>query len=132
MFPLLPSFDTGQISMKFSISEDLGEVVKVTIAGCLTQTDIAPPLDPFKHVLGPDAYTRVVLLDMKESNYLDSMCIGWLLSAHKRFRENGGKMVIHSLQPLAANVISLLHLNGVFLLAPDAEKALKLAKGEVA
>ena len=79
--------------MKFSVSEDLEEVVKVSISGCLTQLDIAPPLDPFRQILGPNAYTRTVLLDMKESNYLDSMCIGWLLSAHKRFRENAGKLV---------------------------------------
>jgi anti-anti-sigma factor len=118
--------------MKFALSEDLGEVAKVTINGCLTQPDVAPPLDPFRQVLGPDAYSRTVLLDMRDSNYLDSMCIGWLLSAHKRFRENAGKLVIHSLQPLASNVISLLHLNGVFLIAADADKALKLAKGEVA
>ena len=116
--------------MKFSVSEDLGEVAKVTITGCLTQPDISPPLDPFRQVLGPNAYSRIVLLDMKDSNYLDSMCIGWMLSTHKRFRENGGKLVIHSLQPLASNVISLLHLNGVFLIAADGEKALKLAKGE--
>lgn len=118
--------------MKFSLSEDLGEVAKVGINGCLTQPDIAPPLDPFRQVLGPDAYKRIVLLDMRDSNYLDSMCIGWLLSAHKRFRENGGKLVIHSLQPLASNVISLLHLTNVFTIGADAEKALKLAKGEEA
>lgn len=116
--------------MKFSVSEDQGTIVKVVIAGCLTQPDVAPPLDPFKSILGADAYKRVVLLDMKDSNYLDSMCIGWLLSAHKRFRENGGKLVIHSLQPLAANVISLLHLNSVFILAADVDKASQLAKGE--
>ncbi|WP_010588111.1 STAS domain-containing protein [Schlesneria paludicola] len=118
--------------MKFSVSEDQGEVAKVVVNGCLGQPDIAPPLDPFRQVLGPEAYKRIVLLDMKDSNYLDSMCIGWLLSAHKRFRENGGKLVIHSLQPLATNVISLLHLNGVFLLAADGAKAMQLAKGEVA
>ena len=118
--------------MKFSIAEDLGEVVKVVIKGCLSQPDIAPPLDPFRAILGNDAYKRIVLLDMKESNYLDSMCIGWLLSAHKRFRESGGKLIIHSLQPVAANVISLLHLSSVFLLAADAEQAMKLAKGEAA
>ncbi len=118
--------------MKFSVSEDQGAIVKVAIAGCLTQPDVAPPLDPFRQILGPDAYKRTVLLDMRDSNYLDSMCIGWLLSSHKRFRENGGKLVIHSLQPLASNVISLLHLNSVFLLAADVDKATQLAKGEVA
>ena len=118
--------------MKFSVSEDLGDIVKVMITGCLTQPDVAPPLDPFRQILGPTAYSRTVLLDMRDSNYLDSMCIGWLLSAHKKFRENSGKLVIHSLQPLAANVISLLHLNAVFLIATDAGTAVKLAKGETA
>ena len=100
--------------MKFSVAEDLGEVVKVSITGCLTQADIAPPHDPFPQLLGADAFKRKAVLDMRDSNYLDSMCIGWLLNNHKKFRENGGKLVLHSLQPLAMNVITLLHLNNVF------------------
>ena len=118
--------------MKFSVAEDQGKVVQVTILGCLTQPDIAPPLDPLRQILGPDVYKRTVLLDMQQSNYLDSMCVGWLLKAHKQFRENGGRLVIHSLQPLASNVISLLRLNTVFQMARDAQNALELASVEVA
>ena len=115
--------------MKFSVAEDTGDYVKVVISGCLTQQDIAPPQEPFKHVLGNDAYKRIVLLNMQDSNYLDSMCIGWLLSSHKRFKEGGGKLIIHSMQPLASNVISLLHLTSVFTIAPDEAKAIAIAKG---
>lgn len=118
--------------MKFKIKEDLGEVVHVSIEGCLNHQDIAPPIDPFRAILGPHAYQKTVLLDMRDSNYLDSLCIGWLLSSHKRFREHGGKLVIHSLQPVASNVISLLRLNTVFQMACDSEEALQLARGEVA
>lgn len=118
--------------MKFSVAEDQGQVVQVTIQGCLTQSDVAPPLDPFRQILGIDVYKRTVLLDMQQSNYLDSMCVGWLLGAHKRFREQGGRLVIHSLQPLASNVISLLRLNTVFQMAGDTQKALEIARGEVA
>lgn len=118
--------------MKFSVSADQGKVVQVTIQGCLTQPDIAPPLDPLRQILGPDVYKRTVLLDMQESNYLDSMCVGWLLGTHKRFRENGGRLVIHSLQPLAYNVITLLRLNTVLQMAGDTQKALDLASVEVA
>ncbi len=118
--------------MKFSIKEDQGQVVQVAINGCLVQADIAPPLDPFRAILGANAYQKTVLLDMQDSNYLDSMCIGWLLGSHKRFREQGGKLVIHSLQPVASNVISLLKLNGILQIAADASQALQLVQGEVA
>ena len=118
--------------MKFSIKEDQGQVVQVAISGCLMQSDIAPPLDPFRAILGPNASQKTVLLDMQDSNYLDSMCIGWLLGSHKRFREQGGKLVIHSLQPVASNVISLLRLNGILQIAADTSQALQLVKGEVA
>lgn len=118
--------------MKFSIAQDLGEIVKVTIDGALNHVDISPPLDPFRQILGNDAYKRIVLLDMGQSNYLDSLCIGWLLSTNKRFRETGGQLVLHSLQPTAANVITLLRLNSVFQVASDSEKAMQMVKGEVA
>ena len=126
------SFLLGQFVMKFSISEDKGPFAHVAVTGSLTQADIAPPIDPFRAILGPNVYQRNVLLDLRESNYLDSMCIGWLLNSHKRFREQGGKLIIHSLQPVAANAISLLRLNTVFHLAADKEKALQLVQGEVA
>lgn len=116
--------------MKFSVTDDKGEYVNVAVKGNLTQPDIAPPLDPFRQILGIDAYKRTVLLDMRDSNYLDSMCIGWLLMSHKKFRDHGGKLVIHSLQPVANNAISLLRLNGVFQVAGDKEKALEIVKGE--
>jgi anti-anti-sigma factor len=118
--------------MKFSITEDQGTVAQIAVQGSLTQQDIAPPLDPFRAALGHNAYQRNVLLDLNDSSYLDSMCIGWLLNAHKRFREQGGKLVIHSLQPVATNAISLLRLNTVFHMASDKEKALQLVQGEVA
>ncbi len=116
--------------MKFSIKEDQGQVVQVAIAGALVQADISPPLDPFRAILGPNAYQKTVLLDMQDSNYLDSMCIGWLLGSHKRFREQGGKLVIHSLQPVASNVIALLKLNSIFQIAADTTSALQLAQGQ--
>ena len=118
--------------MKFTIAQDQGRVVQVVIDGCLTQQDIAPPIDPFRQILGTEVYQRTVLLDMHDCNYLDSMCIGWLLAAHKRFREHGGRLVMHSLQPLASNVISLLKLNTVFQMAGNTEKALQLVQPEVA
>ncbi|HEY0984328.1 MULTISPECIES: STAS domain-containing protein [unclassified Schlesneria] len=118
--------------MKFKIKEDRDDVVQVSIEGCLNQQDVAPPIDPIRALLGPSAYQKTVLLDMRDSSYLDSLCIGWLLSCHKRFREQGGKLVIHSLPTVAANVISLLRLNTVFQMADDSEKALQLARGEVA
>ena len=111
--------------MAFSIVADQGRVVLVVIQGCLTQ-----PIDPFRALLGPEAYQRKVLLDLRDSNYLDSMCIGWLLSSQKRFRENGGQLVLHSLQPMAANVFSLLRLDKVFHIAEDQQKALELTRDE--
>jgi anti-anti-sigma factor len=116
--------------MKFSVTEDHGQVAHVTVQGCLNQSDIAPPIDPIRAVLGPNGYQRTVLLDLRESSYLDSMCIGWLLSTHKRFREQGGKLILHSLQPVASNAISLLRLNTVFQLAADKEQALQLVRGD--
>lgn len=115
--------------MKFSITEDKGPYAHVTVQGCLTQADIAPPMDPFRAILGVDSYKRTVLLDLRDSSYLDSMCIGWLLNCHKKFREHGGKLVIHSLQPVALNAITLLRLNTLFHLATDKAKAVELVEG---
>jgi anti-anti-sigma factor len=100
--------------MKLTLGTDDGQTVRVAISGEITQKTISPLEEPLSELLGKDCYSRQVLLDMSDAPYLDSSGIGWLLKCHKHFRQTGGKLLLHSPQPLVANTFRVLNLEKVF------------------
>jgi len=78
----------------------------------------------FQKVLGEKWASKRVALDLGATAYIDSATIGWLLSTHKHFREGGGRLIIHGLQPSVLRVIEMMRINQVLELASDRDQAL--------
>ena len=116
--------------MQLSLQSDDSGIVQVQVTGKVTQKHINPFSEPLSDLLGPDVYSRKVLLDMRGVDFLDSSGIGWLLVCHKRFREAGGKLVLHSPSPLARNVLKVLNMQLVFKVADDEDEALQMVEGK--
>lgn len=112
--------------MKLKIAATDNGVVRAKASGKITQADVSPFLEPLGEAIGDDAYERCVLLDMAEVNTLDSSGVSWLLVCQKRFREGGGKLVLHSLSDVAMNVLRVLNLQTVLKLASDEDEAAQL------
>ena len=114
--------------MQLSLHSDDGNYLHMRLKGRVTQKEL-PEEDLFVTQLGPQAYTRKVLLDMQESEFLDSSGVSWLLVSHKRFRERGGQIVLHSIPPLVGNVLKVLRMNQIFSIADNEQAAVRLAQG---
>lgn len=118
--------------MKLSIDRDDGDVVLINVVGDVTSRELSPIAEPLGDLLGPNAYSRLVLLNLNGASYLDSSGVGWLLTCHKRFRNAGGKIVVHSLHPLVANVMKVLKLERVLTIADNATEGAIAARGGAA
>ncbi len=116
--------------MQFKLIDDKDSVTHVAVHGRINGADIAPPADPLRHLLGPTAYERNVVLHLADAEYIDSMAVAWLVSCNKRCRESGGKLVLHSLHPSVMKILKLLRLETVLNIAPDAVAAHKVVRGE--
>ena len=116
--------------MKLNFHLD-GDFVSVKTDGKITQQDIAANKEPLAGLLGPDIYKRTVLLDMSNSDYIDSSGISWLLATHKKFREAGGSLVLHSLSPMVSQTIRVMRMEQVLHVAPNPTAARALACGAV-
>lgn len=116
--------------MQFQLIEDKDSVTQVTVHGHINGLDIAPPADPLRHLLGPAVYERNLVLHLADAEYIDSMAVAWLVTCNKKFRESGGKMVLHSLHPSVMKILRLLRLETVLNIAPDAVAAHKVVRGE--
>jgi len=80
-------------------------------------------------LLGKDWANRRVVLDLGAPQFIDSAAIGWLLSLHKAFDREGGRLVIYNPNPSVRRVINLLRIDEVLNLASDQERALQCARG---
>ena len=74
-------------------------------------------------------YGKKLLLNLAQTDFVDSAGVSWLLVCHKRCREAGGQLVIHSLTPMVRQVLGVLRLDQVFQLADDPARARALLDG---
>jgi anti-anti-sigma factor len=114
--------------MKITCAEENG-VVKVDVEGRAAHGEIDPMKEPVKAQLGEDVYQKKLIFNLGRTEYVDSAGISWLLVCHKRVREAGGKMVIHSVPPMIRQVFEVLRMNLVFNLADDAKAAQAMLQG---
>lgn len=111
--------------MKLSIQTEESDLVRVGISGEVSQRHVSPLEDPLSDLLGTECYCNKVLLDMAAVDGLDSSGVGWLLSCQKRFKNSGGRLVLHSLSPFARDVLRVLNMHLVFQLVSDEKSAME-------
>ena len=114
--------------MKIKCAEENG-VVTADVEGRVAHGEIDPMKEPIKAQMGEDVYRKKLLINLSRTEYMDSAGISWLLVCHKRVREAGGKMVIHSVPPMIRQVFEVLRMNHVFQLADDATAARAMLQG---
>jgi anti-sigma B factor antagonist len=109
--------------MKLTVQSSDAEVTHVACADDITLYDFRAGEDPLVQELGAPCYRQKVLLNLQKSNYIDSAGVGWLVMCHKRFRDAGGCLVIHSVPPMISHVLRVLGLTTVLNLAEDEARA---------
>lgn len=112
------------MSVKMVSIEDDG----VAVLACEDQLDgLALSADDngsLKQVLGEKWTSKRVALDLSATAYIDSAAIGWLLSCHKHFKDGGGRLVIHGMQPSVKRIIEMMRIHQVLNLTEDRDQAL--------
>ena len=112
--------------MKVNLVSTDQSPICVEVSGNITQRDVSPFSEPLGDVIGHDAYGKHVIIDMRAVEVLDSSGVNWLLSCHKRFKESGGKIVLHSVSPVALNVLKVLSMHLVLQIADTKDKAIAM------
>ena len=96
--------------MRLTPQENESGLQRLLCEGQISQTDFPPGDDPLVQALGADCYRCRVLINLERVEYLDSSGVRWLIASHKRFRECGGRLVLHSTPPLVDHVFKLLKM----------------------
>jgi anti-sigma B factor antagonist len=113
--------------MKLKIKAQKNGLVLVEVSGEVVQKHLPQMKDPLAQLLGPDCYKDIVLLDLHDIQAIDSSGIGWLLVSHKRFRNQGGRLIMHSLSPFVREMMRILNMQLVFTMVEDEQSAYQAA-----
>jgi anti-anti-sigma factor len=81
---------------------------------------------------GGDVYTKKVMVNMAKTLHVDSTGIEWLLTCHKRFDQQGGKLVLHSVTPATQRIFQMMRMHLILNMAPNEDAARSLFTKEPA
>lgn len=107
-------------------------IIRVASEGPILAGDFDPSgKNPLEGLLGVTWSTMKVLLSFEKTDYVDSSAVGWLIGSQKAFKESGGALIVHSIQPSVKQIFDLLKIGKVLPLVSDEAEARELAIGGV-
>src|SRR5262245_6637636 len=96
------------------VSIEKDGVVRVTADGNITAADFdASGRNPLEALLGVTWFGNRVLLNLDRTDYIDSSAIAWLIGCQKSFKDGGGMLVVHSVQPAVKQILDVLKIGRV-------------------
>ena len=94
-------------------TDDNGDITTLHLRGRLTADRFDERLpDIIRRMVGQDA--RVFVLDLREVSYMDSTCIGELVSGLLTVRKSGGTLLLASPTPRIERLLMVAGLTSVF------------------
>lgn len=118
------------MEMKLTVAFRDNNLVGLVADGTITSADYqAGARNPLEDVLGAGWGKDRVLINLDRTSYIDSSGIGWFMDIHRNCKANGGRLIIHSLQPTVRQMLSLLKLEKVLTIENDEASARTTANG---
>lgn len=99
-------------------------IVKIATSGNITGADIdTTGPNPMEGILGKNWTQSRVILNMEDTQFVDSSAIGWLIGTSKQLKDGGGILVMYNVQPSVRQVLDLLRVGRVVPLVEDESAA---------
>jgi anti-anti-sigma factor len=120
--------------MKLTLQAREAGLIRVECEGKINnmQQRVHADGDPLEKLIGTDGFGSNVLMSLERTDYIDSSGISWLLISHKHFMPQGGKLVLHSIPPIVADVLNLLRMGSILHIAKDETEARRMVQGDKA
>ncbi len=90
------------------------DLIRIQCEGPLSLAGLPHGTDPLVQILGPLAFSRKVLLDLKLTEGTDTSGVAWLLRTTERFAQAGGRLILLSVPPMVEQIVLVLGLGTHF------------------
>ncbi len=105
-----------------------GDLIRLEVLGKISRDSWTQQKEPLAAEFGEDIYERRCLLSLNQALYIDSTGVEWLLTAHRRFAEQGGVLILHSPTPSTRQLLKVMRMDLVLNIVDDEHKAQELAQ----
>jgi stage II sporulation protein AA (anti-sigma F factor antagonist) len=118
--------------MNLQVTSVEADTVFVRVEGEITPGAAGVAHDPLEKLIGPRGYSRTIVLNLQQVDYIDSSGIAWLLSWQRRTRQAGGSLGLCTLSPRVSEVLRISRMEQVLTIWPDepAARAALAARGK--
>jgi anti-anti-sigma regulatory factor len=117
--------------LQLSLQAEEKDLLYLTCQGAISLPDFQPDKEPLGKLLGPEVYSRRLLLNLEQASLLDTSGISWLIYCHETCGRSGGILVLYAIPRRVRYVLQLLQMEHLFHTAADVTAARALAlKGE--
>jgi anti-anti-sigma regulatory factor len=118
--------------LELSLQTEEKDLLCLTCRGTISLPDFQPEKDPLLKLLGPEAYSRKLLLNLEPASLLDTSGISWLIHCHEACDRAGGILVLYAIPLRVRYMLQLLRMEQLFHTATDVAAARAIAlKGQV-
>ena len=107
--------------MEFYYHEMDNDVLIVSADGGIDRHTSQEFVEPILKLI--ESGVTKIIIDCKKLTYISSWGLGVLLRLHKRARTAGGEVKIADVQNRIVDVLNLTHLNRIFGIYPDVNRA---------
>jgi anti-anti-sigma regulatory factor len=105
-----------------------GNALRIRCQGMVSLRGRGTSEEPLGELLGPACFARTVLLDLGDALGIDTSGVVWLARIAEKFRQQRGKLIVHSVPAVVWRMLDVLHLTSNFTTAHDEEEALHLVQ----
>src|SRR2546430_17528062 len=85
-----------------------------------------PSEDPLGELLGTPCFARTVLLDLADTQEIDTSGVVWLARTSDAFHQHQGKLIMHSVPAVVRRTLDVLHITSSLCIVHDEAEALHL------
>src|SRR5262245_22315410 len=104
-------------------SRQVGSIAILTPKGYLTGGEETEELERAIKVLSED-HNKLLVINLSETQHLNSTALGVLISAHSNYARRGGQMKLCSVDSRIQNIFVITKLSYVFDTYPNEEQAI--------
>ena len=101
--------------------------IRLAADGPITSESFRDSANPLPKVLGANWAGHRILLDLASAEVIDSSFVGWLVSVQKELTDQGGLIVLHSLNERAGQILRTLKIELLVPIMTDEAEAREAA-----
>lgn len=116
-------------SLNIELKPGSEEYMSVLLSGKISKDGWMPNWDPFLERFGDQFYSKPVMVNLSNVNYVDSTGVEWLLACHTRCCRSGGTLVLHSPSPMASQLFRMMRMDLALNIAETETEAIAKVKG---